>query len=72
MKAIEFETKTQNGLIVLPEKYTDFNDKRTRIIVLVEEDDGSSLIIQKKERLRLAFMELQKVNPFISVNEPVE
>jgi len=72
MRAIEFETKIQNGLIVLPQKYNNFNVKRTRIIVLVAEDDDYSLILQKKERLRLAFKKLQEVNPFKNIIDVVD
>ena len=72
MRAIEFETKIQNGLIVLPQKYNNFNVKRTRIIVLVADDDDFSLILQKKERLRHAFKKLQEVNPFKNILDVVD
>lgn len=72
MKAIEFETKIQNGLIVLPQKYNNFNAKRTRIIVLVSDEDDYSSILQQKERLRLAFRKLQEVNPFKNIIDSVE
>jgi len=71
MRAIEFETKIQNGLIVLPQRYNDFSAKRTRVIVLVADDDDL-LVLQKKERLRLAFKKLQKVNPFRNIIDAVE
>ena len=72
MRAIEFETKIQNGLIVLPQKYNNFNAKRTRIIVLIADDNDYSLMLQKKERLRLAFKKLQEVNPFKDIIDAVE
>ena len=72
MRAIEFETKIQNGLIVLPQKYNNFNVKRTRIIVLVADDDDFSLILQKKERLRHSFKKLQEVNPFKNILDVVD
>ena len=72
MRAIEFETKIQNGLIVLPQRYNNFNAKRTRIIVLIADDDDYSLMLQKKERLRLAFKKLQEVNPFKDIIDAVE
>jgi len=71
MRAIEFETRIQNGLIVLPQKYNDFNAKRTRIIVLVDDDDDDSLL-QKKQKLRLAFAKLQEVNPFKNIIDAVQ
>jgi hypothetical protein len=72
MRAIEFETEIQNGMIVLPKKYNNFNAKRTRIIVLVADDNDISLMLQKKERLRLAFKKLQEVNPFRNILNPIE
>lgn len=64
MKAIEFETGIQNGLIVLPPQYRNFNAVSTRVIVLVADEQDISLVQQKKERLRQAFKKLQDVNPF--------
>ena len=72
MRAIEFETKIQNGLIVLPQQYNNFNAKRTKVIVLVADDDDFSQALQKKDRLRLAFKNLQEVNPFKNVLDIVD
>ncbi len=68
MRAIEFETNIHNGTIVLPKRYNHFNAKRSRIIVIVADEDD----IQKKERLRLAFRKLQEVNPFRNVIDASE
>ena len=71
MRTIEFETKIQDGLIVMPKKYQNLTAKRTRIIVLVDDDDFA-LVAQKKESLRQAFNKLQEVNPFRDIKDPVE
>jgi hypothetical protein len=56
----------------LPQKYNNFNAERTRIIVLLEDEIDDSSMLQKKERLRLAFKKLQEVNPFKNFPDPVD
>lgn len=38
MQAIEFETYIKNGVIEIPERYKDFNEKKIKVIIMAEED----------------------------------
>jgi hypothetical protein len=72
MRALEFNADIVNGLIVLPIKYRNVNLKRSRIIILIEEEISDGIVLEKKERLRKAFLKLQQVNPFRDITDPLE
>ena len=38
MQAIEFNTQIMNGIITLPKRFNDFENKRVKVILLDEED----------------------------------
>ena len=38
MQAIEFNTQVMNGIITLPKRFNDFENKRVKVILLDEED----------------------------------
>ena len=42
MRAIEFDAKIHDGLIVLPDEYQDLNEKQVRVILLIEDENELS------------------------------
>ncbi len=71
MRALEFETQIHDGVIVLPQQYKRLSVNKSRIIVLLVEDNVEPLN-QQKDNLRLAVQKLQEINPFKTINNPVE
>jgi len=71
MRALEFETQIHDGVIVLPQPYKQLSVNKSRVIILLAEDNEEPLS-PEKEDLRLAVQKLQDVNPFKTINEPVE
>ncbi len=47
MYAIEFEADVNNGIIKIPQKYHDINNKHLKIIAFVEQDKPVDNKIQK-------------------------
>lgn len=72
MKTIEFETSIENGIIFLPPKYKNIKFKNTKITLsLLEDLEDSIKNIEKKEKLLVAFKELQEANPFKEIINPI-
>ncbi len=52
MYAIEFETKTIDGMIPIPKQYTEINDDESiRVIILKEDSDKEDLKLYKDSEL---------------------
>lgn len=69
MNALEFSTKIEKGLIKIPHEYKELDNSFVRIIIL---SDSDALIetSSKKERLKMAFKNLQKVKSLSDIENP--
>ena len=68
MKTIEFETEVINGQIILPIKYKNISSKKTRILLIVNDENKTST--KKNHKLKKAIQMYQEVNPFKNISNP--
>ena len=68
MKTIEFETEVINGQIILPIKYKNISSKKTRILLIVNDENKTST--KKNHKLKKAIQMFQEVNPFKNISNP--
>ncbi len=67
MNALEFSGKIEQGTIRLPKRYEEYENSYARIIVLVEKPQN---YLTRKEKLRLTFQKMEKVNMFSKIENP--
>ncbi len=70
MKAVEFETKIQNGIIKIPVQYEEFINKYAKIILISKDDELDS--IESKNKIKLLLDQIIEKQPFSSIEDPVE
>lgn len=70
MKAIEFQTIIENGIIKIPFKYNVLANAKVRIIILTEEPENTG--VQKKENLKKIFLKMQEQDIFRKIDNPVK
>lgn len=68
MKAIEFQTKIENGIIKMPFQYSDYANSYVRVIVLTPESEAKT----GKKALLNAFFKLQEKDIFKRITNPVK
>jgi len=68
MNAIEFNVKTTNGIIKIPEKYLDFAKGLVHIIILKDEEEKKNLI--RKNKIGKLLKQIQKQNIFDEIEDP--
>lgn len=52
MQAIEFTTKTEDGIIKIPKKYLKNLKQKVRVIILIEEEETQKEPLTSKERFK--------------------
>ncbi len=72
MKTFEFQAEVKNGTIVMPQEYNSYSIPKSKIIVLVLDDNSVSKEENRNNKLRFAFQRLQEVNPFRNITNPVD
>jgi len=72
MKTFEFQAEVKNGTIVLPRQFNKYSVPKSKIIVLVLDDNSTSNAKPKNEKLEQAFIRLQEVNPFRNITNAVD
>jgi len=70
MKAFEFKTKPENGIIKIPPEYRNYANSIIRVIMLTNEDDFE--YTSKKEQLKSLFNQLQAKDIFRKIDDPVK
>ena len=68
MKAIEFQTMIENGIIKMPFQHKDYANSYAKVIVLIDESDAKS----GKKALLDAFLKLQEKDIFKRIDDPVK
>lgn len=68
MNAVEFSGKIENGLIVVPKEFQDFESDAVRVILLFEKRD---IVKSKKENLKEVFNKMKSEKMFSTIDEPV-
>jgi hypothetical protein len=68
MNAIEFSGKIEQGSIKLPMQFSDFENANVRVIMLFDEQ---SVLVAKKERLKLIFQQMENKSMFSKIEDPL-
>jgi hypothetical protein len=68
MNAIEFSGKIEQGSIKLPLQFSDFENANVRVIMLFDEQ---SVLVAKKERLKLVFQQMEHQSMFSKIEDPL-
>ncbi len=75
MQAIEFETYVENGQIILPPLFSNLTQK-VKIILLwqeeIVENNAKTPVNDKFAGLKATMLQLQALNPFSEIADPVE
>lgn len=69
MKAIEFTTTIDEGIIRVPQNMKPYYNSRVRVLILTDESEPT---ISKKEKLSKAIKNMEKINMFSNIENPTE
>lgn len=69
MNSLEFTTKIEHGVIHLPKEFDEYENAVAHVTVTLETPEDKKA---KKDRLFAALKKLAEVNPFATIEDPVE
>ena len=69
MKAIEFTTTIDEGIIRVPQNMKPYYNSRVRVLILTDESETS---ISKKEKLSIAIKNMEKISMFSNIDNPTK
>lgn len=69
MKAVEFTTTINEGIIHVPENMKPYYNSRVRVLILADESETNS---SNKEKLLVAINDMKKVNMFSKIDNPTQ
>ena len=69
MKALEFTTTIDEGIIRVPQNMKPYYNSRVRVLILTDESEPT---ISKKEKLSKAIKNMGKINMFSNIENPTE
>ena len=69
MKALEFTTTIDEGIIRVPQNMKPYYNSRVRVLILTDESEPT---ISKKEKLSKAIKNMEKINMFSNIENPTE
>ena len=69
MKALEFTTTIDEGIIRVPQNMKPYYNSRVRVLILTDESEPT---ISKKEKLSKAIKNMEKINMFSSIDNPTK
>ena len=69
MKALEFTTTINEGIIHVPEDMKSYNNTTVRVLILADESENNG---SNKEKIIMAINEMKKVNMFSEIDNPTQ